>query len=73
MHNAQRSMRFEVAIMSLSDEYEDDIRTTLVDLLADARHWCDRNDESFADLDQMAYQHYLAELDEEQTQERKAP
>lgn len=34
----------------------------LVDLLADARHWCDRNGETYADLDRRAHQHYLAEL-----------
>jgi hypothetical protein len=39
-------------------------REGLIDLLADARHWCDQNGESFADLDRQAYQHYLAELNE---------
>ena len=39
-------------------------REGLIDLLADARHWCDQHAESFADLDRQAYQHYLAELDE---------
>ncbi len=39
-------------------------REGLIDLLADARHWCDQHGESFADLDRQAYQHYLAELDE---------
>ncbi len=36
--------------------------TCLVDFLADARHWCDREGEDFADLDRRAYRHYLAEL-----------
>ena len=33
----------------------------LIDLLTDARHWCDRNGECFADLDRIAYRHYLDE------------
>jgi hypothetical protein len=37
----------------------------LIDLLADARHWCDLNSESFGELDRIAYEHYLAELDEQ--------
>jgi hypothetical protein len=35
----------------------------LIDVLADARHWCDRNQLSFAELDRQAYQHYLTERD----------
>jgi hypothetical protein len=61
MNNARRSNRFEVALMSLREEYDDDLVTTLIDLLADARHWCDHNDQSFAILDRQANQHYLAE------------
>lgn len=34
----------------------------LTDFLADARHWCDRNNECYGDIDRRAYQHYLAEL-----------
>lgn len=64
MHNADRSNRFEVALMSLRQEYDPDFATTLIDLLADARHWCDGQDLSFADLDRQAYQHYLAELNQ---------
>jgi hypothetical protein len=42
-------------------------KTCLVDFLADARHWCDRNAESFWELDRQAHQHYLAELHEERS------
>jgi hypothetical protein len=35
-----------------------------IDLLADARHWCDANAENFGEFDRQAYRHYLAELDE---------
>jgi hypothetical protein len=44
---------------------DDDPEMCLVDFLADARHWCDRNAESFWELDRKAHQHYLAEIHEE--------
>jgi hypothetical protein len=46
---------------------DDTARGCLVDLLADARHWCDRNGEDYAALDRLAYHHYLAELYEERS------
>jgi hypothetical protein len=61
MINLQRSHRFAAALMALSDRYDPDIRITLIDLLADARHWCDRTGKSFALFGRQAYQHYLAE------------
>ncbi len=45
----------------LRDYLDIDPRTNLIDLLADARHWCDRYRHDFAQLDRIAYQHYLAE------------
>ena len=66
----QRVKRCEAAITGYSD---DSSFISLIDLLADARHWCDANDQDYADLDRIAYQHYLAELNEEQTEERKLP
>jgi len=36
-------------------------REGLIDLLTDARHWCDRNGESFDILDRIADQHYVNE------------
>lgn len=44
-----------------------DLPESLIDLLADARHWCDANSLSFADLDRQAYQHYLAETEAERS------
>ncbi len=35
----------------------------LIDLLTDARHWCDQNGHAFARLDRLAREHYLAEQD----------
>ena len=45
----------------------------LTDFLADARHWCDQHGHSFGDLDRIAHDHYLAELNDQQTEERKLP
>ena len=36
-------------------------RETLIDLIADIRHWCDEHGENFAKLDCTAFQHYAAE------------
>ena len=41
---------------------DDTSRCCLIDMLTDARHWCDRHGTSFAELDKLAYQHYIAEL-----------
>jgi hypothetical protein len=65
----QRIKRCEDALTG----YSDGNSFSLIDLLADARHWCDANDQDYADLDRIAYQHYLAELNEEPTEERKLP
>lgn len=39
-----------------------DVRTALVDFLADARHWCDHAEEDYGMLDGIAAGHYDAEL-----------
>lgn len=43
-------------------EAADDKGVAVRELLADLRHWCDRNGMDYADEDRRAYQHYLAEL-----------
>ncbi len=73
MNNAQRSNRFEVAMMSIREDYGDDVQAEMIDLMADARHWCDANDESFEELDRQAFRHYLAELDHELAEEGERP
>ena len=47
----QRVERCEAAITGYSD---DSSFISLIDLLADARHWCDANDQDYADLDRIA-------------------
>jgi hypothetical protein len=61
MNNAKRSNRFEVAIMSLRDEYDDDVHTALIDFLTDAMHWCDRNGDVFERCLRLARDHHWAE------------
>lgn len=61
MNNALRSNRFEVSLLSLRDEYDDDILTTLIDLLADAMHWCHDKDHDFQNLLRIAGEHFAAE------------
>lgn len=62
--NKLRVERFELAL----HEYrlsEATTRHCLIDLLADARHWCDCNGFDHADHDRMAYDQYVRELSEE--------
>lgn len=58
--NRYRSLRCARALT----RYDTDFEPTgcLIDLLADARHWCDRHGNDFAQLDRQAYEHYLSEL-----------
>jgi len=46
-------------------------RDALIDLLADAMHWCDESGEDFHYALCVAGKHYLAELNDEQTDERR--
>lgn len=71
--NAQRIARLEVAMLALREEYGDDPFTIIIDLLADAMHWCDANSETFAYALAVAGKHYIAELNGEQTDEERMP
>jgi hypothetical protein len=64
--NQKRAKRCAAAIRRYNADPDEP--TNLIDFLADARHWCDHNDESYAELDRQAYQHYLAELCDERRQ-----
>ncbi|HVX13092.1 MAG TPA: hypothetical protein VHC22_18050 [Pirellulales bacterium] len=59
-HNGRRARRIEHILTWCQDW--DTAREGMIDLLTDARHWCDRHGESFAQLDRIAYQHYIAEF-----------
>jgi hypothetical protein len=55
-------------------QYSDDgVFTGLIDLLADAMHWSDATDENFHYALCLAGKHYVAELNDEPTNERKRP
>jgi hypothetical protein len=58
------SIRAAACDMLLEHYGDDEPPDRLVDLLTDARHWCDLNGQSFGELDQRAHQHYLAEIQE---------
>ena len=71
MHaDAFRALTFDLALETYGD---DDPATRCIDLLTDARHWCDMNGHSFAERDRQAYRHYLGEIHDEPTEERKKP
>jgi len=59
--NKQRSERCGKMIATYSD---DDPRTNLIDWLADAMHWCNCNDDDFADVLDTAQIHFDVEISE---------
>lgn len=61
--NKERAQRFQALLRRYNTDDTD--TACLTDLLADARHWCDHRGESFWEHDDLAYQHYLAELKHE--------
>jgi hypothetical protein len=65
-----RLARCQQAITAYST---DDDHTNLVDFLADAMHWADAHGEDFHLALAQACRHYVNELNEEQTDERRLP
>lgn len=59
--NLRRAERCQQVLANYNDEW--DAEANLVDLLADARHWCDRQERDYAKLDRLGHEHYLAELE----------
>ena len=66
--NQDRAERF-AGLLALYDS-DDTNSCRLTDLLTDARHWCDRQNQCYGTRDRVAYDHYLAEFAGER-QERK--
>ena len=66
----QRVQRCQRAIAGYSDE---NACISLIDLLADAMHWCDANGEDFHYALCVAGKHFVAELNAQQTEERRLP
>lgn len=63
MTNRQRAAR--IAKVLRAYQTDDTPVGCLIDILADARHWCDQNNRCYGDLDREAHQHYLGELADE--------
>ena len=72
MNNADRANRFATAIAAVAGNdvacAEHDL---LVDLMADAMHWCDANGDDFHIALAQACRHYIHELGDEQRDERR--
>jgi len=68
--NQNRATRCERVLSAYSD---DDAFTNLTDLLADAMHWADATGQDFHYALCLAGKHYLAELNDEPTHERRIP
>ena len=66
----ERVQRCRAALTGYSD---DDRFVCLIDLLADAMHFCDESGEDFHYALCVAAKHYLAELNDEPTDERRMP
>jgi hypothetical protein len=66
----QRVDRCDAALRHYSD---DGVFSSLIDLLADAMHWCDATGENFHYALCVAGNHYVAELNDQPIAERKKP
>ncbi len=68
--NRERALQSEKAIARYGDDL---LESNLIDLLADAMHWCDGNGQSFHYLLAQACRHYIHELNDQQLDERRLP
>jgi hypothetical protein len=69
MTNALRAARAERILTRC--RMGDDMATSLVDLLADAMHWCDFGGEDFHLALAQACRHYIHDLNDQQQDERR--
>ncbi|AMV22602.1 hypothetical protein [Planctomyces sp. SH-PL14] len=69
MTNALRAARAERILSRF--RMGDDLPTSLVDLLADAMHWCDYAGEDFHFAFAQACRHYIHECNDQQQDERR--
>jgi len=67
---SERVQRCREALIAYAN---DGLFTNLIDLLADAMHFCDESGEDFHYALCVAGKHYLAELNDEPTEERRMP
>ena len=72
MNNADRANRFAAALQAVAgDEAAYVEQELLIDLLANAMHWCDANGEDFHIALAQACRHYIHELNDDQHDERR--
>jgi len=69
--NESRAERCDAVLAGYGDPTS--LADNLTDLLTDAIHWCDANGIGFHYTLAVACKHYLAELNAEQTEERRMP
>ena len=73
MNNADRANRFATALQAVAGNeaatYVE--QELLIDLLANAMHWCDANGEDFHIALAQACRHYIHELNDDQHDERR--
>jgi hypothetical protein len=67
-NNQNRSNRFEEVVIVYGDDESD---ANLIDLLADAMHWCDHTGRDFHIALAQACRHYIHELNDQQQDERR--
>lgn len=66
----RRVKQCDTALIRYADETS---FTNLIDLLADAMHWCDANGEDFHYALCLAGKHFIAELNDQPIEERRLP
>jgi hypothetical protein len=66
--NAIRAKRFAEAVARYGDDMPE---ANLIDLLADAMHWCDHTGSDFHIALAQACRHYIHELNDQQQDERR--
>ena len=72
MNNAKRAARFATILETVADTDSADLeQSMLIDLLADAMHWCDANGEDFHIALAQACRHYIHELNDRQQDEHR--
>lgn len=69
---AERTLRDHFKLYSCGAKFEDETPSPLVDLLADLRHWADRNDVDFYRALDTSFEHYSGEVVEERREKTLA-
>ena len=72
MNNSERAARFATILEMVAKTDSADLeQSMLIDLLADAMHWCDSKGRDFHYVLAQACRHYIHELNDQQQDERR--